>query len=167
KRKLSAESDLGALLKQAYGVGTIKVSAKSAEMAGHKYEGGTLIAAETRRAAKLESKLASLRKKFIEGHVLVLPIDAQFGYGFDPNNTTSLDERSTVYGWARITGSWGVLETPNGALMVRENGKIVRVVVPAAKDAQKATSDDWKLELKPGWKIVKRGDAGEQTLAKN
>jgi hypothetical protein len=166
RRKLSTESDLGALLKQAYGVGTIKVSAKSAEMAGRKYEGGTLIAAETGRAAKLETKLASLRKKFIEGHVLVLPIDAQFGYGFDPNNTTSLDENSTVYGWARITGDWGVLETGNGALMVRENGKIARVVVPAAEKPESANSDDWKLELKAGWKIVAAGKAGDQTLSK-
>jgi hypothetical protein len=40
--------------------------------------------------------------------------------------------------------------------MVRENGKITRVVVPAAKE--------WKLELKPGWTIVAAGREGDQTL---
>jgi hypothetical protein len=166
RKKLTADADWGALLGAAYKARMRVPEEKDVLAAAKKYEGDTLIAAEKERARRLEAKLAELRKKFIEGPVLVLPIDEEFGYGFDPNNTTSLDERSTVYGWARITGSWGVLETPNGALMVRENGKIVRVVVPAAKDAQKATSDDWKLELKPGWKIVRRGDAGEQTLAK-
>jgi hypothetical protein len=58
------------------------------------------------------------------------------------------------------------LETGNGALMVRENGKIARVVVPAAEKPESANSDDWKLELKAGWKIVAAGKAGDQTLSK-
>jgi hypothetical protein len=48
--------------------------------------------------------------------------------------------------------------------MVRESGKIVRVVVPASKEVAKSTSDAWKLELKPGWKVVVAGQAGDQTL---
>lgn len=166
RKKLTPETDWGALLGAAYRARMRVPQEKDVMAAARKYEGETLIAAEKERAKSLESKMAELRKRFIDGPVLVLPIDDQFGYGFNPNDVTSLDEKSTVYGWARITGNWGVLETANGALMVRENGKIVRVVVPAAKDPEKALSGDWKLELKPGWKIVKRGDAGEQTLAK-
>ncbi len=166
RKKLTPETDWGALLGSAYKARTRVPQEKDVMAAARKYEGETLIAAEKERAKRAEAKLAVMRKRFIDGPVLVLPIDDQFGYGFNPNDVTSLDEKSTVYGWARITGNWGVLETGNGALMVRENGKIVRVVVPAAPDPEKAVSDDWKLELKPGWKIVKRGDAREQTLAK-
>jgi hypothetical protein len=164
RKKLTPETDWGALLGAAYRVGGGKVSEVSATAAARKYEGETLMAAERERARNLEAKLAEMRKKFIDGPVLVLPIDDKFGYGFDPNNTTSLDENSTVYGWARITGEWGVLETGNGAMMVRESGKIVRVVVPASKEVAKSTSDAWKLELKPGWKVVVAGRAGDQTL---
>jgi hypothetical protein len=153
---LTPETDWGVLLAAAYKLPSGGASESAAMAASRKYEGETLMAVERERARKLEVKLVETRKKFIDGPVLVLPIDDQFGYGFDPNNTTSLDEQSTVYGWARITGQWGVLETGNGALMVRENGKITRVVVPAAKE--------WKLELKPGWTIVAAGREGDQTL---
>jgi len=156
RTKLTPETDWGALLAAAYKLPSGVATERAALTASRKYEGETLMAVERERARKLEAKLAEARKKFIDGPVLVLPIDDQFRYGFDPNNTTSLDEKSTVYGWARITGQWGVLETGNGALMVRENGKITRVVVPAAKE--------WKLELKPGWAIVAAGREGDQTL---
>jgi hypothetical protein len=164
RNKLTPESDWGVLLAASYSVPSADVTESAAMAASRKYEGETLMAVERERARNLEAKLAEVRKKFIDGSVLVLPIDDQFGYGFDPNNTTSLDENSTVYGWARITGQWGVLETGNGALMVREKGKITRVVVPAAKDVAKATSEEWKLELKPGWGIVAAGRTGDQTL---
>jgi hypothetical protein len=156
RKKLTPETDWGVLLAAAYKLPSGGASESAAMAASRKYEGETLMAVERERARKLEVKLVETRKKFIDGPVLVLPIDDQFGYGFDPNNTTSLDEQSTVYGWARITGQWGVLETGSGALMVRENGKITRVVVPAAKE--------WKLELKPGWTIVAAGREGDQTL---
>ena len=132
--------------------------------AANDYQGETLIAAETQRAVRLDVKRAEVRDKFVNGPVLVLPIDDEFGYGFNPNDTLSLDENSTLYGWARITGSWGVLESNNGVLMTRRDGKIVRVVVPAAKTTESPTSDDWKLTLKPGWKIVV--DGKNQTLEK-
>ena len=157
RKKLTPDTDWGALLGAAYKARTKVPDERDVLAAARKYEGETLIAAERERTKVLEARLAEMRKKFIDGPVLVLPIDDAFGYGFNPNDVTSLDEKSTVYGWARITGAWGVLETANGAMMVREDGKIVRVVVPAAKD-------EWKLDLKPGWSVVASGR--DQTLKK-
>jgi len=169
RKKLTPETDWGKLLAVAYKVPTTPLKSteglNGAPMArARDYQGETLIAAETQRAVRLEAKRAEVRKKFVDGPVLVLQIDNQFGYGFDPNNTLSLDENSTLYGYGRITGEWGVLETNSGVLITRKDGKIVRVVVPAARDAENAASDDWKLTLKPGWKIV--ADGKSQVLAK-
>jgi hypothetical protein len=49
-------------------------------------------------------------------------------------------------------------------LMIREAGKIARVVVPAP--ARGATAGDgWKLELKPGWKLVPGTRTGDVALS--
>jgi hypothetical protein len=169
RKKLTPKMDWGKLLAVAYKAPTTLVKPterlNGAPMArARDYQGETLIAAETRRAVRLEAKRAEVRKKFVDGPVLVLPIDNQFGYGFDPNNTLSLDENSTLYGYGRITGEWGVLETNSGVLMTRKDGKIVRIVVPVTKDSENAGGDDWKLTLKPGWKIA--ADGKNQVLAK-
>jgi hypothetical protein len=156
RKALTPRADWGALLGSGYKLARASVTEELAIRAAKEYQGETLILAEHERALVAAVKLAKIKKKFVNGPLLVLPVDDQFGYGFDPNDTTTVDENSTVYGWARITGSWGVLETGNGALMVRENGKIVRVVVPAEKE--------WKLDLKPGWKIVAAGRDGDETL---
>ena len=164
RKKLTPATDWAVLLAAAYKLALMGSNSIPPMQAANDYQGETLIAAETQRAVRLEVKRAEVRDKFVNGPVLVLPIDDEFGYGFNPNDTLSLDENSTLYGWARITGSWGVLESNNGVLMTRRDGKIVRVVVPAAKTTESPTSDDWKLTLKPGWKIVV--DGKNQTLEK-
>jgi hypothetical protein len=166
KNQLTPETDWGALLANAYRLSKVEASGATAPVLAKGYEGATLIAAESQRAVEIEAKRAEVRKIFVDGPVLVLPIDEEFGYGFNPNDTLSLDENSTVYGWARITARWGVLETSNGALMTRREGKIVRIVVPAARNAESGANEDWKLTLNPGWKIAGAERAGDQTLQK-
>jgi hypothetical protein len=163
RNKLTPQTDLGKLLASAYKLPLPPPSGVPIAVA-RGYEGETLIAAETRRAAELEARRSEVRKKFVDGPVLVLPIDGKFGYGFNPNDTLSLDENSTLYGWARITGEWGVLEASSGALMTRQNGRIVRVAVPAADKVDSAETRDWKLTLTPGWMVVAEGK--DHTLRK-
>jgi hypothetical protein len=79
----------------------------------------------------------------------------------------SLDENTAFYPWVRVTDEWGVLEA-NGGLLVRDNGRIVKVVVPAAKDARGSSvkGEDWRLDLAPTWGIVPGARSGDQTLEK-
>lgn len=166
RKKLTPETDWGGLLASAYDTPKATIAETAILKAAREYDGETLIAAETQRAVKLEARRAEVRKKFVDGPVLVLPIDEKFAYGFDPGDTLSLDENSTLYGRARITGEWGVLEANSGALMTRKNGEIVRVVVPAARSAETAASDDWRLTLNSAWKIAATGREGDQALQK-
>src|SRR5436189_6289709 len=56
----------------------------------------------------------------------------------------------------------GLLKTTEGALFARENGRIVRVQVPAPTDATKMplVGKGWTLELKPQWKLAAEGRPG-------
>lgn len=152
RKNLTPAADLGALLAVACKM-SLNVTNESVSAAAQSYNSDSLMVFESERARQLEAKLALLRKRFVEGPVLILPAKKDFSYGFDPNDTVSLDDDSTVYGSARITDEWGTLETEAGALIVRKNGNIVRVAVSAPPNAATLVTDAWKLTLKPGWSL--------------
>jgi hypothetical protein len=165
--KLQPDSDIGALLAKAYGLRTLQRTQPDATAAAKEYQGEELMAVEEDREIGRQARIADIRKRFVEGSVLLLPPFSKFSYGFDPNNVVSLDEDAAFYPWVRVTDEWGVLEA-RGGLLVRGNGQIVKVVVPAANvaDGTSVTGNDWKLDLAPGWKIVPAERSGDQTVKK-
>jgi hypothetical protein len=62
----------------------------------------------------------------------------------------------------------GLLEA-SAALIVRENGSIRRVVVPAPRNTigDKLSGEGWKLQLEPGFKIVPGPRAGDFVVQKD
>jgi hypothetical protein len=167
RTQLRADTDMGVLLARAYRLPLPQGTEREATAAAESYEGDELIAAEEYRETKRQAQAAGIRKRFVEDPVLLLPPSSRFSYGFNPNNVVSLDENTAFYPWVRVTDEWGVLEA-NGGLVVRENGRVVKVVVPAANDANGSPvrGDDWKLDLAPGWKIVPATRGGDQTVEK-
>ena len=169
RTKLTPNTNLGQLLAQAYGV---QVSAslekpldKSEAMRrAERYEGSEVVAIETEKEVKHQVRVAAARKTFIDGPILALPAGQEFNYTFDPNAVLALDDKLTLYeGEIQVSDAWGLLKTTEGALFVRENGRIVRVQVPAPSDASKSplTGKGWTLELKPQWLVVPEGRAGD------
>jgi hypothetical protein len=154
RKQLRPDSDIGVLLARAYGLATPRGTRGDALAAAKDYQGDELMAVEADREAKRQAQAADIRRRFVEGPVLALPPSSKFSYGFDPNNVVSLDENAAFYPWVRVTDEWGVLEA-SGGLLVRESGRIVKVVVPAAKDVSS-----------PGWKIVPGERSGDQTVKK-
>lgn len=162
---LTAGSDLGSLLAKAYAVPERPQDPASALAAAHAYGGEAVIATEALRARKLEEKLAAARRRFVEGPVLVLPVTSRLQYGFNPNDLMTLDIGSTVYPWLRASDDWGVLEA-GGGMLVRENGAVARIVVPAPVKAEGSavSGDGWTLELKPGFRLAAGARAGDQVV---
>lgn len=167
RKTLTPASDLGAILAHAYQVPVSRTDEVSAVAAAGEYGGDAVMAAETARGQKREKELAEMRRRFIDGPVLIFPVLEDFSFGFNPNDLVPLDENSTVYRWLRVSDRWGVLEA-NGGMLVRENGLVKRVVVPAPKSTagNALTGDDWKLDLKPGFKIVPGSRTGDLLLTR-
>ncbi len=168
RKSLTPTTDIGSLLAKAYGIPSVLASQQNAMALARKYQGEELIAAETDRDLRRQARLADIKKRFVDGPVLVLTPMGKFSYGFNPNNVVSIDDNTIFYPWVRVTDEWGVLEA-NGGLLVREKGLIKKVVVPATKDATGASlkGDDWKLELADGWKIATGERSGDQTVKKS
>ncbi len=164
---LTPATNLGQLLGQAYGVQVPAATALNKTEAlgrAERYDGGEVVAIETEREAKYQARIAAARKTFVDGPVLMLPVGQEFHYTFDPNAVLGLDDKLTLYeGEIQVSDAWGLLKTTEGALLVRGNGRLVRVQVPAPADASKShmTGKSWTLELKPPWQVVPEGRPGD------
>src|SRR5262249_8044426 len=99
--------------------------------------------------------IAAARARFLEKPVLALPASPDVNYSFDPNQVTAIDDNLSVFGGnVQVMDAWGILSTTGGVLIVREQGHIALVQVRATADASTLSGEGWKLDLKPGWKIV-------------
>lgn len=167
---LAPTANLGDLLAHAYSVQVPAASALNKTEAlrrAERYDGGEVVAIETEKEVKHQARLGAARKAFVDGPVLVLPVGQEFNYTFDPNAVLTLDDKLTLYeGEIQVSDAWGLLKPTEGALFVRENGRIVRVQVPAPTDPAKSpiTGKGWTLELKPQWQVIPEGRPGDFTL---
>ncbi len=167
RTSLTPKSDLGQLLAGATRIEFHAIDRSGAFRRAEAYDGKEVIAIETRRQARREEQIASARKRFIEGPILILPVGNEFNYSFDPNAVVAVDESSTLYnGNVQVTDVWGILQSSDGVLMVRQGGRIVRIQVPAPaeKNVRPIKGDHWTLELKGGWTVAPPSRPGDLTL---
>jgi len=167
---LTPATNLGQLLRRAYTLESPALSREEALRRIERYDGAEVVAIEKRREETHQAQVAEAKKLFLDGPVLVLPVAEEFAYTFDPNAVLGLDEGMTLYqGNIQLQDRWGVLHASEGALLVRENGKIVRVQVPAPTDAAKKplAGPGWALDAKEGWKVVSGHRPGDFALQEN
>jgi hypothetical protein len=160
-------SDFATLLAEGYGV--VPPSGENWEERAAAYDGVRLIAEETRRAERIAAELEGYRERFLRGPVVRLAPGASFRYSFNPNRAAPLDDVGTVYETARVTDEWGVLSVESGGvLMMREEGLITGVVVPAPPDATEPplAGDGWSLELAEGWRVMAGEEAGDWVVVR-
>ena len=161
RKGLTPDTDFGVLVAQAYPHPPAKLTEAAVKERLAPYDGDEIVALETERDARRQSIVAAARARFVDGHLLVLPAVKDMGYSFDPNNVLSLDENLTLYVPVKVSDEWGVLECEGGAVLVRENGQLVRAQVPAPADpgARPLRLDNCKLDLHAGWMLA----PGERT----
>jgi hypothetical protein len=168
RKTLRSDSDLGAIVAAAYHIRLDRMDEAGVLAAARSYDGDAVIAAETQRAQRRETELMDMRRRFLDGPVLVLPAAGNISFGFGPNGVLALDENSVVYRPLRASDRWGVLQADSG-MMVRKNGSIERVVVPAPKNTAGDTlsGEGWKLQLQPGFRAGPGPRAGDFVVYKD
>lgn len=93
------------------------------------YGAAALRTEEEARDAQRRARQAALRKEFIEGPVLTLPL-TKFDMQFDPNGVEPLGDSGTVYSTLTISDSWGRLVATEGAMITSD---FKRVIVPLGR----------------------------------
>lgn len=155
RQRVRGTDDLAALVMRAFAVQPATDAAASAA----RYGGAEIRASEEQREQERQQRLAELRRRFVDGPVLVIPGG---GSGMsDSRGAAVIPGIGTVYfGPFRASGNWGTLEAEKGVL-VASDGRSRRVSAPVRRDDVTVTGDGWTFTAAAGWVIregARRGD---------
>jgi hypothetical protein len=154
-RKIRASDDPAMLLMRALGVQPVTDAAAAAA----RYGGAELRAAEEHREQQRQARIAELRRRFVEGPVLVMPGG---GGGFsDSHGAVVIPDAGTIYfGDYHMTGAWGAIDANKGVLL-SPDGRTRRLPAPVRRDDTTVDGDGWTVKAAPGWVVregARRGD---------
>jgi hypothetical protein len=159
-RQTKGTEDLGQRLMAAAGIAEAGLNSRNAaEQAAKRYGAAELRIAEEKRDADQKAKVAELRKRFVEGPVLVLP---NAGGSFTSAGITPIPDSGTVFPGVRVTAEWGTLEAAN-ALRPADLSNIT-VPAPAGVEGPTLRGDGWTLKIAPGWVVRPGNRAGDFQL---
>ncbi|HUK34325.1 MAG TPA: hypothetical protein VLV86_10460 [Vicinamibacterales bacterium] len=155
RQQIRNTDDFPALLAGAFGVQPAADAAASAT----RYGGAEVRVAEQQREQQRQERLAELRRRFIDGPVLV--IRGGGGGMFNSMGAVVIPDVGTVFfGPYRHNTDSGMLAADKGVL-VESNGSVRRVPAPVRRDDTTLAGDGWTFTVKPGWVIrdgPRRGD---------
>jgi len=143
-REFKAADDLPSLLMAAARV----QPAADVEAAAARYGGAALRIAEEAREVERRARVAELRRRFVDGPVLIFPRPGTFTFTGD---VTPLGAAGSIYPGFRAQVEWGTLEA--GKVLLSADGESMTVPAPADTEGSTLTGDGWKLVLAPGWRI--------------
>jgi hypothetical protein len=145
-RKITAASDVGQLLSAAAGVTALPDAAAAAT----RYDSASVRAAEEQRDRAQQAIIAELRRRYVDGPVLVVP---RAGSGSVNNaGATVIPGAGTVFLSLATKGAWGFFNAPGGAL-VSADGETVSLPAPVVVDATTLKGDGWTATVGPGWTV--------------
>ena len=145
-RKITAASDFGQLLSAAAGVS----AAPDAAAAAARYDGASLRAAEEQRDRDQQAIIAELRRRYVDGPVLIVP---RAGSGSINNmGATVIPGAGTVFRAMANKSTWGFFDAQGGAL-VSADGETISLPAPVVVDATTLKGDGWTATVGPGWTV--------------
>ena len=154
-RRVRGTDDLATLLMRALAV----QPAGDATASAARYGGAEIRASEEKRERERHARLAELRRRFVDGPVLVIPGGG--GTASDSRGAVVIPGVGTVYFHAfRSSGAWGTLEAEDGVL-VASDGRTRRVPAPVRRDDGTFSGDGWTFKAAAGWTVregARRGD---------
>ena len=154
RRRVRGSDDLGALVMVALAVQPASDAAASAT----RYGGAEIRASEEKREQERQGRVAELRRRFVEGPVLLIP---RGNHSYDTRGAVVIPGVGTVYfGPFRASGDWGTLEAEKGVL-VASDGRSRWVAAPARRVDSTFAGDGWTFKPAAGWVVreaARRGD---------
>jgi hypothetical protein len=157
-RRIGAGDDLGSLVMAASGV----EPAADAEAAARRYDSAALRAAEEKREAVRAARVAKLRRRFVEGPVLVVPRGRNAS--FITNGVTPIPGVGTIYPRYRVSGEWGSLEAD--LVLVSADERTLTLPAPKPVEGKTVEGDGWNVTVADGWIVRAGARAGDYEVVR-
>ncbi|MDQ3846576.1 MAG: hypothetical protein M3342_21580 [Bacteroidota bacterium] len=160
RRSVRSDSDLGQMLMAALG---IRPTADAVE-ASARYGGTEIRSAEQARDVQQRAHVLELRKRFVDGPVLLVPSGG--GATFNAVGATPIPGVGTVFVLPyRAKGEWGTLEATNGVL-ISDDGKR-RLPGPFRIEGTNISGDGWTVTVALGWTVHSGPRSGDYQIIRN
>ncbi len=148
-RRMRGTDDLTTLVVRAFAV----QPAPDATVSATRYGGAEIRASEEQREQERQARLGELRRRFVDGPVLLIPGGS---HSYDTRGAVVIPGVGTVYfGPFRASGGWGTLEAEKGVL-VASDGRTRRIAAPMRRDDGTFAGDGWTFKAGAGW-VVREG----------
>lgn len=157
-RRVKATDDLARLLAAATGA----QARADADKAAARYDGAALRVAEVAREEEARKRMADLRRRFIDGPVLVLP-NGQAN-SFTTNGMVPIPDVGIIYPTFRTSGEWGSLEGKE--VLMSADRRTLTVPAPKETGGTTITGDGWTLTIASGWSLRPGTRPGDLQLVK-
>lgn len=154
-RRVTAESDLTALITSILGSPQFDLSDEHILTTGKAYGIEEIVIRETEKDMKKRELINSYRDLFQSEGVVLLPLE-NMNIGFNPSNLVPIDTLGTVYPNLRITDNWGILEVVSGGALMSPAWNKVTLSPPHQVADSLAAGEGWKLKINNGWKLVRK-----------
>lgn len=150
-RRIKPGDDPGKLIEPFAGVRPVK----DLEAAAVSHGGPEIRERETRREVEHKARVAELRRRFVEGPVLVLPRGRNAS--FMSIGMTPIPGEGTIYPSYRTVTEWGTLEA-SAVLVYPDRGKLT-VPAPPVVEGKTLKGDGWTVTIAEGW-VIRPGPRG-------
>jgi hypothetical protein len=158
-RRIKATDDVAQLVAAAASL----QPSEDPQAAAVRYDGAALMISERTRDVTQKALVAELRRRFVDGPVLVLP--ATRSASFLTAGMTPIPGEGTVYPTYRTTAEWGSLDA--ATVLVAADRSRLTVPAPASIEGTTLKGDGWTLTIAPGWLVAPGSRAGDFQLIRN
>jgi hypothetical protein len=157
-RKVKYEDDFGQLVMAAAAIEPFP----DPDEAAKRYEGVQLRTSEEKRGAEHRARVTELRRRFVDGPVLVLPPPRNAS--FLTAGITPIGVEGTVYPTFRTTTEWGTLQA-DLVLMSPDRSRLT-LPAPAGIEGTVLRGDGWTLTIATGWVVRPGSRSGDFQLVR-
>jgi hypothetical protein len=160
RRQVRGTSDLGDMLASAIN----RPPTTDVAEAAARYDGATLRTREEARDRAQQVRVAELRRRFVDGHVLTMPAA---GRGTsDTTGSVGIPRVGTVFfGNFTISGQWGRLNADGGVLRAAD-GATLSVPITGSLEGTTLRGDGWSATLNSGWVVQPAARPGSFTIVR-
>ncbi|QHW00289.1 hypothetical protein [Spirosoma endbachense] len=135
-----------------------------ADGASSRYGGSEIRSAEEEYDKQRKARLLELRKRFVEGPVLMVPSGG--GATFNAVGATPIPGAGTVFVLPyRTQGEWGTLEATKGVL-IRDDGQRV-LAGPIRLEGTTIRGEGWTVTVGSGWSVQSGPRTGDHQFIHN
>lgn len=158
-RRLRPSDDLGLLLAQA---ALLSPDMTIADQAALRYGAIQLRTAEEERRTREEARVAELKKRFVDGPVVIVPRGR--GAVISTVGVTSIPGHGTVFFSYRVSAEWGSLEATG--VLESVDGATLRLPASFRPEGERLIGEGWTINVAPGWGLAPGSRSGDFELAR-